>query len=72
MNKLEKWILRRIFRKALKQGHAHNANLKEIQSILFGVMAKEFREDSTFAISEVIRGAAREAYVDFHKTKVIS
>ncbi len=65
MNKLEKWILERIFRKALKQGWTHDANLKEIQSILLKVMVKNFPEDSSFALSETIRGATRKAYINF-------
>jgi len=72
MSKIEKWLLRRIFRKALKQGGSHATNLKEIQSIILETMATEFKEDSVFSLSELMRAKAREAHIDFHRTKILS
>jgi hypothetical protein len=68
MNKLEKWILQKIFRKLMKQSCWHRLNIISIYCVLRQVAGKEFREDNYSTINFFLRECFDQANRDFAKS----
>ena len=47
MSNLQRWILREIVRRIVRQGHWHEANVIEYYRIMNEALAREFTEDNT-------------------------
>jgi len=55
MNKFERWILKRIVRKEVKQGYKHNIRIGHLYSAIRAACEEEFVEDSPAALDVSLR-----------------
>jgi len=55
MNKLERWVLRSITRRAVIQGHDHARNIEEYFSIIVKEAREQFTEDNKPTIDGFLR-----------------
>ena len=61
MNKLQKWILRLIFKDIIVQSHEHKNNLIRTFQILYEEMDIQFSEDTYFSHEEFLKECLHEA-----------
>lgn len=54
MTKLEKWVFKKIIRKAIRQGPTHRQNLIEIYGVVSDAAKEEFNEDNWAILSDFL------------------
>ena len=54
MNRLEKWLLRRIVRQQVQQGSSHLRNIAELFGVVRDECAREFYEDNAATLNEML------------------
>jgi len=59
-HRIQRYILKVIFKQWLKQGYHHQRNLNEIQGLILKTLKKEFTEDTEYALAHMMKSSVEE------------